>query len=131
MLAMAIKHVQKVTVPVSDQTTAKEFYTGKLGFEVRSEFPVPMGGEGTKWIEVAPPGAQTVLVLCNWLPDLKPGALKATMLESSNFDADVSALQKAGVELDGPPRETPWGKQASFSDPDGNSFVLTNAPTGV
>lgn len=120
---MKITQLQKVTIPVKDQAVAKEFYATKLGFEVRAEFPVPMG-ENSRWIEVGPKDGQTTFILCNWFPNLAP--IQAAMLHTADFDSDVSELKKAGVEV-GDPQETPWGKQASFSDPDGNSFVLTDA----
>ena len=46
--------------PSSDQDAALEFYVGTLGFEKRldGEF-----GDGQRWIEVAPPGAETTIAL--------------------------------------------------------------------
>ena len=52
-----IKQVGTVFVPVIDQDRALEFYLDKLGFEKRSDFPY---GDGSRWIEVAPPGAATI-----------------------------------------------------------------------
>lgn len=49
-----ITQVGTVFVPVADQDRALEFYLSKLGFEKRADFPY---GEGSRWIEVAPPGA--------------------------------------------------------------------------
>ncbi|MEW9552892.1 VOC family protein [Nonomuraea sp. NPDC050783] len=119
---MEITHLQKLTVPVSDQDAAKSFYVDKLGFEVRTDTPMPMG-DNLRWIEVAPKGAQTTLVLCTWLPDTPQ--IKNAMLETSNTDEAVAALREAGVSVDDP-NPTPWGKQASFADPDGNTFILTD-----
>jgi catechol 2,3-dioxygenase-like lactoylglutathione lyase family enzyme len=120
---MEITHLQKLTVPVTDQDVAKAFYIDKLGFELRVETPMPMG-DNLRWIEVAPKGAQTTLVLCNWLLDTPK--LQNAMLETANTDAAVAALRAAGVAVDDP-TETPWGKQAAFSDPDGNKFILTDS----
>jgi catechol 2,3-dioxygenase-like lactoylglutathione lyase family enzyme len=119
---MQISHVQKLTIPVTDQDAAKEFYVDKLGFELRSDTPMPIG-ENSRWIEVVPRGAQTSLVLCNWMPDAPP--VKNVMLETKDTDQDVQSLRSVGVTVDDPV-ETPWGKQASFADPDGNTFVLTD-----
>ena len=49
-----ITQVGKVFVPVADQARALAFYVGKLGFEKRGDFPY---GEGSRWVEVAPPGS--------------------------------------------------------------------------
>ena len=122
MPAMEITHLQKLTVPVTDQDKAKAFYAETLGFEVRNDAPLPMGNNA-RWIEVAPPGGQASFVLCNWMPGLAPAA--GVLLHTEDTEADVEALRSAGVEV-GDPRETPWGKQATFSDPDGNTFVLTD-----
>ncbi|SDJ74572.1 VOC family protein [Nonomuraea jiangxiensis] len=121
---MEITHVHKLTVPVTDQDVAKAFYVGKLGFELRGDLPVPMG-ENSRWIEVAPKGAQTTLVLCDWLPDAPK--LRGAMLATKDTDLAVAALRDAGVAIDDPQR-TPWGNQATFADPDGNTFILTDGP---
>src|SRR5579871_3738548 len=55
-----------VCIYVTDQDKAKAFYTEKLGFEVHTDAPM---GE-SRWIAVAPPGAQTEVILykldSNW-----------------------------------------------------------------
>lgn len=119
---MEITHLQKLTVPVTDQDAAKAFYVDKLGFEVRTEQPMPMG-DNLRWIEVAPKGAQTTLVLCNWIPNTPQ--VQNAMLETRNTDEAVAALRGAGLSIDDP-TPTPWGKQATITDPDGNTFILTD-----
>ncbi len=48
---MAVRDVTAVSVPVSDQERAKEFYVGKLGFElVREDDSVP----GIRWVQSPP-----------------------------------------------------------------------------
>jgi catechol 2,3-dioxygenase-like lactoylglutathione lyase family enzyme len=46
-------HINIVSVPVSDQDRAKDFYVGQLGFELRADNPM---GEGQRWLQVGPPG---------------------------------------------------------------------------
>jgi catechol-2,3-dioxygenase len=55
-----IGQVGTVFVPVADQDRALEFYLDKLGFEKRADFPY---GEGSRWIEVAPPGSEIAIAL--------------------------------------------------------------------
>ena len=55
-----ITNVKTVAVYVSDQEEAVRFYTEKLGFEVRRN---QLMGPGGNWIEVAPPGAQSRVVI--------------------------------------------------------------------
>ena len=52
--------IKTVAVYVEDQQQALEFYTDKLGFEVRrNETMMP----GVNWVEVAPKGADTCVVI--------------------------------------------------------------------
>ena len=55
-----IDQVQIVSVPVSDQERAKDFYLNTLGFELRQEAPF---GDGMRWIEVAPEGSTASMTL--------------------------------------------------------------------
>lgn len=121
MRHMKITTIKRVSMPVTDQDRAKSFYTDTLGFELVREIPVPMG-ENARWIEVAPSGASTTLILGTWF-EMSAGSVSGLMLESSDVDADAKRLADAGVQVDGP-NPTPWGKQAAFRDPDGNEFVL-------
>lgn len=118
---MSVNQITRVSIPVSDQDGAKVFYTSALGFELKGDMPVPMG-ENARWIEVAPSGAATSLVLTTWL-GMQPGSLQGIMLEVDDMDDAVTRLRRAGVAVEGP-RDTPWGRQAAFADPDGNGFVL-------
>lgn len=115
---MAINAVKTVTVFVSDQERARDFYVDRLGLEVRTDQTF---GEN-RWLEV---GAQsgTTLVLHKPFPGMSAGGSPGILFSSSDLDADVRLLQDAGVVVDGPD-EMPWGRQATFSDPDGNGFVL-------
>ena len=51
-----IEKIGTVIVPVSDQERAIAFYVDALGLEERADVPF---GDGNRWIEVAPPGAET------------------------------------------------------------------------
>lgn len=122
---MSVTQIQRVCLPVSDQDRAKAFFIETLGLSLRGDMPVPMG-ENARWIEVAAKSGPA-LVLTTWL-GMPAGSVKGLMLETSDIDADAQRLKLAGVAIDGP-RDTPWGRQVSFADPDGNSFVLsTPAP---
>ncbi|WP_369779678.1 VOC family protein [Streptomyces sp. R33] len=116
---MNISHTRFVTVPVSDQDRAQAFYVDTLGFEVVSDRAVGP----VRWLQVAPKDAQTSFVLATAEMGFTPGNLAATLLESTDLDADCAELAQAGVEVDGPV-DYPWGRQAKFADPDGNTWVL-------
>jgi len=115
---MSIRHVQTVTVFVSDQDRAKEFYVDTLGLEVRADRRF---GDN-RWLEVgAPAGASLVLHLP--FPGGDAGGGQGTLLATDDIDADVARLRAAGVDVDGP-SDLPWGRQATFADPDGNRYAL-------
>lgn len=53
------------------------------------------------------------------------------MLECDDLDGTYQELAARGVRFDGPVQEAPWGRFATFEDPDGNGWVLqasTSAP---
>ncbi len=115
---MAINTVKTVTVFVSDQDRARDFYVDALGLEVK----VDQTFGDNRWLEVGAPEG-TTLVLHRPFPGMTAGGGQGTLFASSDLDADVARLQAVGVVVDGP-NEMPWGRQATFSDPDGNGYVL-------
>ncbi|MBC7272432.1 MAG: VOC family protein [Streptomyces sp.] len=121
-----ITHASFVTLPVSDQDRALRFYTEVLGFEVTADRDMPPG----RWLQVAPRGAQTVLTLSGpGMGGFAPGSTQGIMLLTTDVDADCARLAEAGVAVQGPD-ELPWGRMASFRDPDGNGLMLLTEKEG-
>ncbi|MFD2765953.1 VOC family protein [Micromonospora eburnea] len=119
---MTVTHVQIVSVPVSDQDRARDFYVDVLGFDLVRDNPM---GPGGRWVQVAPKGAATTLTLVTWFPTMSPGSLKGLVLETDDLDGDVARLRELGVAFaDGGIQAAPWGRYATFDDPDGNGIVL-------
>jgi catechol 2,3-dioxygenase-like lactoylglutathione lyase family enzyme len=117
---MNITHASFVTLPVSDQDRALRFYVDVLGFEVVADLDLPQG----RWLQVAPKGAQTVFTLAGpGLGGFEPGSARGIMLVTTDVDADCARLTEAGIAVDGP-GDQPWGRMASFADPDGNGLML-------
>jgi lactoylglutathione lyase len=118
-----ISHIKTVGVYVADQAKALDFYSKVLGFEVRVN--LSMGPAGN-WLEVAPPGAQTGLVVYprammpEWA-NLKP----SVVFTCRDVEAACTALTARGVKFTSPPTKMKWGTFAKFADVDGNEFVLT------
>jgi Lactoylglutathione lyase and related lyases len=123
---MDISGIRNLTVFVSDQDRAKSFYVDVLGFQVRGD--MTMGDN--RWLEVAPADSGTAIVLHKPFPGMVAGSSQGVILDTADLDADCKALEAAGVPVDGP-QDMPWGRQATFSDPDGNGYVLSaSAPQG-
>ncbi|MGW4594870.1 VOC family protein [Streptomyces sp. NPDC004457] len=123
---MSITHASFVTLPVADQDRALRFYRDVLGFEVTVDREMPQG----RWLQVAPEGAQTVFTLSGpGMGGFEPGSARGIMLVTTDVDADCDRLAAAGAQVRGPD-DVPWGRMASFTDPDGNGLLLLTEKEG-
>ncbi|WP_017591905.1 VOC family protein [Nocardiopsis potens] len=122
---MAITHARLIALPVVDQDRARDFYVGVLGFTVLADRTLGH----VRWLQVAPPGAGTGFVLTVLEQGFTQCGTRGITLESDDLDGDCARLAAAGVEVEGPD-EHPWGREAGFSDPDGNAFVLAEPAAG-
>lgn len=123
--AAAIRDVTVVSVPVTDQDRSRAFFVDKLGFELVSDSV----DEGLHWVEVRPPGSSTSLTLVTWFPSMPAGSLQGLVLGTRDVAAAYRTLSARGVEFDHEPQEAFWGTYTTFSDPDGNRFVLAASAT--
>jgi catechol 2,3-dioxygenase-like lactoylglutathione lyase family enzyme len=92
-----ITQVGRVLVPVKDQDDAVKFYTEMLGFTVASDVAF---GEGSRWVEVAPPRGNTNLALVPPQGQFTPGRMTGIGLVSSDPRADHAELKEKGVDVD-------------------------------
>jgi predicted enzyme related to lactoylglutathione lyase len=121
-----IRKIATVGVYVTDQAGAKEFWTKRVGFELRRETPM---GPGGSWLEVAPPKAESCLVIYprammeNWA-ELKP----SIVFECDDCAAAYEEMKARGVKFVDAPKSMPWGTFAKFVDEDGNEFLLKGPP---
>jgi predicted enzyme related to lactoylglutathione lyase len=114
-----MKSIEVISVPVSDQQKSKDFYL-KLGFEVIIESQ--MGPDQT-WLQMGFPGAPVSITLVNWFRKMPPGSMQGLVLKTEDIAAEVEALEAKGVKV-APIDQTPWGKFAEITDPDGNTMTL-------
>jgi catechol 2,3-dioxygenase-like lactoylglutathione lyase family enzyme len=117
---MTISHVQLLSLPVADPDRALRFYAGVRGFDVGHDVEMPVG----RWLQVRPTGAQTSVTLVTWFDSMPPGTLRGLVLESDDLDRDVEELGRRGVTFADGIRKEPWGRYATFADPDGNGLTL-------
>ncbi len=122
--------VGTITVQVTDQDKALRFYTEKLGFEKRADMPM---GPAQRWIEVAPPGAHTRILLYKATPE-QPGAASyeaaqaaigkntGMVLETDDIVSTFATLKANGVPILDEPKQQPYGWWGVFADQDGNSY---------
>ena len=131
--------IGSIQVWVHDQDVALAFYTDKLGMEVRSDVTVAEMGN-FRWLTVAPTGQDDVAIVLMAIPgppvmdaatadqvrDLTAKGFAATIfLATENCQASYEELSARGVEFVEKPEERPYGVDASFRDPSGNSIRLT------
>ncbi len=129
-----ITKVNTVSVFVSDQDRAKDFYTRVLGMELRTDAPL-FPGATARWIAVAPAGAETEIIL--YLPDENwehykqvVGQSQALTLEVNDIADLHTALKTKGVHFVQEPDVQPWGTFAIIEDSEGNRLILNEQPQG-
>lgn len=112
-----ITHIGTVILPVHDQDQALEFFVGTLGFETRIDASF---GPGQRWIEVAPPGAETSIALV----PLEGSAGIEISFATGDADSDHATLLEGGVEADADLIQMGEGvpPMFTFRDADGNRF---------
>lgn len=118
-----MKTIETISIPVADQEKAKEFYVQKLGFSVLFEAVTPQG----HWIQLGIPKDNTSITLVNGPHHAAPGTVKGTIIGTDNIAKDVEVLRSKGVKMQDV-QNFPHGKITTFADPDGNQWVLREAP---
>ncbi|WP_200207649.1 VOC family protein [Micromonospora coerulea] len=124
--------LEVVVLPVSDVDRAKEFY-GRLGWRLDQTPP------GV--IQFTPPGSQCSVHFGPDLTSAAPGSAKEYLIVS-DLEAARNALVAVGVEVSDPhhlgpegpvsgldPERRSYYSRASFSDPDGNTWLLQEITT--
>lgn len=118
---MAITHIELLSVPVSDQERAKDFYVNTLGFDLVADNAM---GPDQRWVQVRPKGSQTSITFVDWFETMPPGSLKGLVIETDDLQGDIAALGARGLEIPEGVQDAPWGRYVTFDDPDGNGIVL-------
>ncbi len=109
-----------VSVPVKDQSAARDFYRDKMGFTVlRDE---AMGPE-MRWIQLQPKTGGSTIALTTWFEGMGAGGLQGVMLHVPDIDAEHARLTSVGIAAS-PIEEQPWGRFTMLKDPDGNGWIV-------
>ncbi len=124
---------------VHDQDEALEFYTQKLGMEVRADATLPEMGD-FRWLTVGPPGQEDVAIVLMAIPGppvmdaatadqlrelIGKGFAGTVFLRTDDVRRDFEELRGRGVEFTEEPQEYPYGIDSGFRDPSGNALRLT------
>jgi catechol 2,3-dioxygenase-like lactoylglutathione lyase family enzyme len=131
--------IANAQVWVNDQDEALEFYTKKLGMEVRADVTLPEMGD-FRWLSVGPVGQPEMAIVLMPIPGppvvdaetaeeiralTAKGFAGTVFLVTDDCQASYDDLKARGVEFSAPPEERPYGIDTGFRDPSGNAFRLT------
>ncbi len=132
--------VEVIPLPVSDVDRAKRFYEG-LGWRVDADFAA---GDEWRLVQLTPPGSPCSVMLGKGFTTAVPGSLQGTILVVDDLEAARAELVRHGVDVSDvfhfennllratakgrtpgrDPENRSYLSFASFSDPDGNSWLL-------
>lgn len=123
-----IKGIQKIVVPVDDQSRAKRFWTEQIGFAATRD--AAYGDE--RWIEVQLPDQSLVLVLTprgdeprREVPDQLPHS--DIFFTCDDIQQTYRELSARGVTFPTEPVEMPFGWWAMFEDDGGTRYALSQS----
>ena len=129
--------LELVVVPVSDVDRAKDFYAGKLGFEVDNDTRV---GDDLRVVQLTPPGSACSIAIGTGIAEMVAGSLEGLQLVVPDVGAARAELVGRGVEVgevqafvdgawvDAAPPFDDWNAFVFFRDPDGNGWAVQQGP---
>lgn len=121
-----IQKLNYATLFVRDQEKALDFYVNALGFQKRSDNTA----YGARFLLVGLEGQEVGIVLWKGTPTRPPdapmgGSGGAWTFETDDLQKTFEQLKAQGVKLEQPePAETPFGRYAIVTDPDGNRLMI-------
>jgi catechol 2,3-dioxygenase-like lactoylglutathione lyase family enzyme len=130
--------LETLVVPVADLDGAKAFYADAVGFHVDVDH---RAGEDFRVVQLTPTGSGCSISL------MKNGQAAGTLqglhlvvrdieearrqlVDGGVAATDVYHFEEGGVQADGPdPTRADYGSFLSFSDPDGNGWLVQEVPS--
>jgi catechol 2,3-dioxygenase-like lactoylglutathione lyase family enzyme len=142
---MVDTNLEVVFIPVSDVDRAKRFYEG-LGWRLDADFAK---GEDWRVVQLTPHGSQCSIQFGKGIATAAPGSVKGLFLVVNDIKAARAELIGRGADVSevfhlegglsfsgtkgrvpGPdPQGRSYSSYASFSDPDGNGWLLQEIKT--
>ncbi len=134
--------LEVVPVPVSDMDRSKKFYADKVGFAVDLDDEV---APGVRIIQMTPSGSRCSIAMLQGMPPapgtkpMAPGTLQGLQICVKDIEAARAELLDRGVDVS-PVRHLgesgwadgkggTWNSFMTFEDPDGNGWVVQEAPS--
>jgi catechol 2,3-dioxygenase-like lactoylglutathione lyase family enzyme len=126
--------LELVIIPVSDVDRAKDFYVDTAGFRLDVDY---RASDTFRVVQVTPPGSACSVSFGVGISEAEPGSVKGLHLVVRDIEEAHADLSERGVEVGeihhytaegrtpGPdPERANYNSFATFSDPDGNAWVL-------
>ena len=141
---MATIRVANAQLWVHDQEEALDFWTNKVGFEVRADVSLPELGD-FRWLSVGPPGQEDFSIALLTVPGppvmddetqkqveslMAKGFASGIFLTAEDVQGTYEELKGRGVEFTEAPSERPYGIDSEFRDPSGNRIRLGKPTVG-
>lgn len=117
---MSICRVDTVSIPVTDQNQALQFYRDVLGFELIRDHAE---NQQTRWVQLVPRGAETTISLVKPFAGMEAGGVQGLVVQTHDIQSTHQELSSRGVALS-EIITMMEGRFATFNDPDGNGWVL-------
>ena len=133
--------LEVVVVPVSDVDRTNRFYKA-MGFRLDIDY---VAGKDFRVVQWTPPGSECSIIIGDGITSAEPGSAQGLQLVVVDIEATRAELVGRGVDVGevfhdaggvfhhagaegqvpGPdPERRDYGSFASFSDPDGNGWLL-------
>jgi predicted enzyme related to lactoylglutathione lyase len=130
--------IEAITLPVSDVNRAKAFYE-QAGWHLDVDTqPAP----GMRVVQFTPPGSGCSITFGTGMPQSVPGSYVNTYLVVADIEPAHRDLRERGIDISdifhfgaegqmpgADPSRGDFRSYASFSDPDGNSWLLQEVPS--
>jgi catechol 2,3-dioxygenase-like lactoylglutathione lyase family enzyme len=138
--------LEVVVLPVSDVDRAEDFYK-MLGWRLDADF---VADADFRVVQLTPPGSQASIIFGTGITSAEPGSAQGLHLVVTDVEAARAEIAEHGVKVSevfhdaggvfhhagaagrvrGPdPEHNSYASFASFSDPDGNGWVLQEITT--
>jgi catechol 2,3-dioxygenase-like lactoylglutathione lyase family enzyme len=125
--------LEVIAIPVSDVDRAKSFYES-LGWRLDADFDL---GNGVRVVQFTPTHSDCSIAFGSGFIKAEPGSVERLEVVVSDIEAARADLISRGVEVSEPfhrgaggfepgldPERTSYNSYATFSDPDGNGWLL-------